>query len=373
MAAFAAVDPQRVLNVTVNNFLTGMLSLVRFDLGYHSPNNIFGNKTALQLGIQGADLLTTNTTTNTSLSGAARVIERYTTGPLTWYAHTNVVQTSYLCNVYQIKGPWAWVNSVFGVAYANFVSSSPEISADYRNLCGLSSWSDWEYSRNTILTRSELHVSPTAVCLVREPEDHRAGLKGREDPLDHEQWDPTARLGLQVDLQVVQMDQIKEDQVDQADLIREAREDQVLRVDLIRGDQVAPVDLIKGVRVVQEDLTNEVPVVPVDRPVIEDPQDLLDQLVPGRNHPCLRPMPLGSLLSTVSPIKASPKSKKTWATSTKSSVISKTSLMRSRTSSMILPSCCVSWTPWWIDEDVRSGIILMGMYIHIHITAVPVS
>lgn len=99
-----------------------MLSLVRFDLGYHSPNNIFGNTTALALGIQGADLVTTNATTNTSLAGAREMIQKYTSAPLTWHAHTNVVQATYLCNTYQIKGPWAWINSVFGVAYANFVS-----------------------------------------------------------------------------------------------------------------------------------------------------------------------------------------------------------------------------------------------------------
>ena len=100
-----------------------MLSLIRFDLGYHSPNNIFGNTTALGLGIQGEDLTTTNTTTNTTLTGALAVIDTFTIEPLTWHVHTNVIEATYLCNTYQVKGPWAWVNSVFGVAYANFVST----------------------------------------------------------------------------------------------------------------------------------------------------------------------------------------------------------------------------------------------------------
>ena len=46
------------------------------------------------------------------------------------YEYGSYIDTDYLCNVWKVKGAYSWVNSVFGIAFSNFVSPSFSLSRE---------------------------------------------------------------------------------------------------------------------------------------------------------------------------------------------------------------------------------------------------
>ncbi|ORX38154.1 hypothetical protein BD324DRAFT_670520 [Kockovaella imperatae] len=116
--------PSNALNVTISNFFNGFYSAVKVDLDDESENNIFLNKNAFAQQIITVDNLVRDPKLNITLVGAVDLIEdidTYIINPETSGLISDL-NVQYICLDYKIKTAYAWINNVFGIAWANFSS-----------------------------------------------------------------------------------------------------------------------------------------------------------------------------------------------------------------------------------------------------------